>query len=46
MPDIYHLNKYQRSNQSTCYNQKPIVRPGEVVKSSDVLADGPATETG
>jgi DNA-directed RNA polymerase subunit beta len=46
VPDIYHLNKYQRSNQSTCYNQKPIVRPGEIVKVSDVLADGPATEMG
>ena len=42
VPDIYHLTKYQRSNQSTCYNQKPIVAPGEVVKAGDVLADGPA----
>jgi DNA-directed RNA polymerase subunit beta len=46
VPDIYHLTKYQRSNQSTCYNQKPIVRPGEVVKKGDVLADGPATDMG
>jgi DNA-directed RNA polymerase subunit beta len=46
VPDIYHLNKYQRSNQSTCYNQKPIVRPGEHVKAKDVLADGPATDMG
>ena len=46
VPDIYHLTKYQRSNQSTCYNQKPVVRPGEVVKKGDVLADGPATDMG
>ncbi|MEI9952301.1 MAG: DNA-directed RNA polymerase subunit beta [Pseudomonadota bacterium] len=46
VPDIYHLTKYQRSNQSTCYNQKPIVRPGETVKKGDVLADGPATDMG
>jgi DNA-directed RNA polymerase subunit beta len=46
VPDIYHLTKYQRSNQSTCYNQKPIVRPGELVKKGDVLADGPATDMG
>jgi DNA-directed RNA polymerase subunit beta len=41
VPDIYHLMKYQRSNQSTCYTQKPIVRTGDVVKPGDVLADGP-----
>jgi len=46
VPDIYHLTKYQRSNQSTCYNQKPIVRPGEIVKPGDVLADGPACDMG
>jgi DNA-directed RNA polymerase subunit beta len=46
VPDIYHLTKYQRSNQSTCYNQKPIARPGEVVKAGDVLADGPACDMG
>ncbi|HET7540193.1 MAG TPA: DNA-directed RNA polymerase subunit beta, partial [Polyangiaceae bacterium] len=46
VPDIYHLTKYQRSNQSTCYNQKPIVRPGEHVKAGDVLADGPACDMG
>ena len=44
--DIYKLNKYQRSNQSTCFNQKPIVQVGDKVKKSDVIADGPATETG
>ncbi|HEY3497955.1 MAG TPA: DNA-directed RNA polymerase subunit beta, partial [Polyangiaceae bacterium] len=46
VPDIYHLTKYQRSNQSTCYNQKPIARPGEAVKAGDVLADGPACDMG
>jgi DNA-directed RNA polymerase subunit beta len=45
-PDIYNLTKYQRSNQNTCWNQKPIVRPGERVEVGDVLADGPATDTG
>jgi DNA-directed RNA polymerase subunit beta len=46
VPDIYQLTKYQRSNQSTCYNQKPIVRPGETVQAGDVLADGPACDMG
>ena len=46
VPDIYHLMKFQRSNQSTCYNQKPIVRPGERVEIGDVLADGPACDMG
>ena len=46
VPDIYHLTKFQRSNQSTCYTQKPIVRTGEAVKIGDVLADGPATDMG
>ncbi len=44
--DIYNLIKYQRSNQNTCINQKPIVKPGERVKKGDVIADGPATEQG
>jgi DNA-directed RNA polymerase subunit beta len=44
--DIYNLIKYQRSNQNTCLNQKPIVRKGDKVKNGDVIADGPATETG
>ena len=39
-------DKFQRSNQSTCYNQKPIVRTGEQVKAGDVLADGPASDMG
>jgi len=45
-PDIYNLVKFQRSNQNTCINQRPIVEPGDVVKAGDVLADGPATERG
>ncbi len=44
--DIYNLVKYQRSNQNTCINQKPIVRRGDRVAQGDVLADGPATEAG
>jgi DNA-directed RNA polymerase subunit beta len=44
--DIYSLLKYQRSNQNTCLNQKPIVRKGDRVRKGDVIADGPATETG
>jgi DNA-directed RNA polymerase subunit beta len=46
VPDIYHMMKFQRSNQSTCYTQKPIVRTGDVVKAGDVLADGPSTDMG
>ena len=46
IPDIYPLTKFQRSNQSTCFNQKPIVRAGERVKVGDVLADGPACDMG
>ena len=45
-PDIYKLIKYQRSNQNTCTNQKPIVRKGERVRAGDVIADGPATDRG
>ncbi|MCC7380607.1 MAG: DNA-directed RNA polymerase subunit beta [Deltaproteobacteria bacterium] len=44
--DIYSLLKYQRSNQNTCINQKPIVRVGDRVKKGDVIADGPSTEMG
>ncbi|MDF1565018.1 MAG: DNA-directed RNA polymerase subunit beta [Deltaproteobacteria bacterium] len=44
--DIYNLIKYQRSNQNTCINQKPIVRKGERVEAGEVVADGPATESG
>ncbi|HWN70353.1 MAG TPA: DNA-directed RNA polymerase subunit beta [Haliangium sp.] len=45
-PDIYNLVKFQRSNQNTCSNQKPIVRRGDTVRKGDVIADGPATECG
>jgi DNA-directed RNA polymerase subunit beta len=44
--DIYNLIKFQRSNQNTCLNQKPIVQRGDKVKAGDVLADGAATESG
>src|SRR6204780_4262763 len=46
IPDIYALTKFQRSNQSTCFNQKPIVRAGEHVRVGDVLGDGPACDMG
>jgi DNA-directed RNA polymerase subunit beta len=46
IPDIYPLMKFQRSNQSTCYNQTPIVRAGDRVKTNDVLADGPSCDMG
>src|SRR5947209_1584608 len=39
--DIYNLVKYQRTNQNTCFNQKPIVNVGDRVKKSDVIGDGP-----
>src|SRR6188768_306723 len=45
-PDIYNLTKFQRSNQNTCINQKPIIERGDPVKMGDVIADGPATERG
>jgi DNA-directed RNA polymerase subunit beta len=45
-PDIYNLIKFQRSNQNTCMNQKPIVSVGDVVRRNDVIADGAATECG
>jgi DNA-directed RNA polymerase subunit beta len=45
-PDIYRLQKYQRSNQSTCYNHKPIVRAGDRVDVGDVIADGPSCDKG
>ncbi len=44
--DIYNLVKYQRSNQNTCINQRPVVVKGERVRTGDVLADGPATDMG
>src|SRR6266436_6646583 len=45
-PDIYNLTKFQRSNQNTCINQKPIIERGDHVRTGDVIADGPATERG
>jgi DNA-directed RNA polymerase subunit beta len=45
-PDIINLVKYQRSNQNTCINQKPIVRVGQRVERGQVIADGPATDAG
>jgi DNA-directed RNA polymerase subunit beta len=44
--DIYRLMKYQRSNQSTCINQKPLVRVGDQVLKGDIIADGPSTDLG
>ncbi len=44
--DIYNLIKYVRSNQNTCINQKPLVRPGDVVVAGDIMADGPSTDMG
>ncbi len=44
--DIYSLMKFQRSNQSTCINQKPLVRVGDVVAKGEIIADGPSTEMG
>ncbi len=42
----YRLAKFRRSNQGTCINQKPVVRPGDTVREGDVLADGPSTHDG
>ena len=44
--DIYRLQKFQRSNTSTCINQRPLVRVGDKVQAGDVIADGPSTELG
>ena len=44
--DIYRLMKFQRSNQSTCINQRPLVRVGDKVSTGDIIADGPSTELG
>ncbi|MDD5066024.1 MAG: DNA-directed RNA polymerase subunit beta [bacterium] len=44
--DIYELEKFQRTNQNTCYNQKPIVSIGDSVKAGDVIADGPGIANG
>jgi DNA-directed RNA polymerase subunit beta len=44
--DIYRLMKFQRSNQSTCINQRPLVKVGDTVEKGDILADGPSTDLG
>ena len=44
--DVYRLKKFERSNQGTCVNQKPIVKIGQIVKEGDVLADGQSTDGG
>jgi DNA-directed RNA polymerase subunit beta len=44
--DIYRLSKFQRSNQNTCINQRPLVRVGDRVRAGDIIADGPSTDLG
>ena len=44
--DIYNLQKFKRSNQNTCINQRPLVRVGDKVKVGDIIADGPSTKLG
>ncbi|WP_294143601.1 DNA-directed RNA polymerase subunit beta [uncultured Clostridium sp.] len=44
--DVYHLTKFKRSNQSNCYNQKPIVYKGDHIEVGEVIADGPSTDNG
>ncbi len=44
--DVYRLIKYQRTNQDTCYNQRPVVGVGEKITTGQVIADGPATRNG
>ena len=44
--EVYHLSKFARSNQSNCYNQRPIVCKGEHVEAGQVIADGPSTAMG
>ncbi|MBS0561644.1 MAG: DNA-directed RNA polymerase subunit beta [Proteobacteria bacterium] len=44
--DIYRLRKFMRSNQSTCINQRPLVKVGDTVGEGDIIADGPSTELG
>src|SRR5438045_6710115 len=44
--DIYNLLKFQRSNQNTCINQRPLVKVGDQVQAGDIIADGPSTELG
>ncbi len=44
--DVYELRKFKRTNQGTCFNQRPLVRAGDKVKAGTILADGPATKEG
>ncbi len=44
--DIYNLSKFNRSNQNTCINQRPLAKVGDKIKKGDVIADGPATQFG
>jgi DNA-directed RNA polymerase subunit beta len=44
--DIFRLTKFQRSNQNTCINQRPLVRVGDIVHEGDIIADGPSTDLG
>ncbi|MGB2932508.1 MAG: DNA-directed RNA polymerase subunit beta, partial [Methyloceanibacter sp.] len=44
--DIYNLRKFQRSNQNTCINQRPLVRVGDAVQAGEIIADGPSTDLG
>ncbi len=44
--DIYNLRKFQRSNQNTCINQRPLVRVGDDIKAGEIVADGPSTDLG
>jgi len=44
--DIYNLLKFQKSNQNTCINQRPLVKTGDVINAGDIIADGPATKLG
>ncbi|MEO6388115.1 MAG: DNA-directed RNA polymerase subunit beta, partial [Croceibacterium sp.] len=44
--DIYNLQKFQRSNQNTCINQRPLVKVGDVVEQGEIIADGPSTDLG
>ena len=44
--DIYSLRKFQRSNQNTCINQRPLVKVGDTVSKAEVIADGPSTDLG
>ena len=44
--DIYRLQKFQRSNQNTCINQRPLVKVGDRIQKGDIIADGPSTDLG